>query len=71
MMMPCTGPSAVVNGMRIAMAGVGPMPGIIPASEPISTPMSAIKRLAGVSAFAKPPSSMSSEFMFMPPFVRK
>jgi hypothetical protein len=44
----------VVNGIRIAIAGVGPTPGIIPAIEPIRAPSMAIMRFVGVRALPKP-----------------
>src|SRR5688572_5299636 len=59
MMMAGTGPSLNVSGSRIAIAPAGPSPGSTPTSVPITQPMKANSRFAGVSAAARPASQKS------------
>src|SRR5260370_15929392 len=55
---PCAGPRTVVKGIKIAIAGVGPTPGIIPAREHMRAPSIAMVRFIGASALPKPDISM-------------
>ncbi len=48
------GSSAKVDGSRSAIAPTGPIPGRIPTTVPMSTPMKQANRLPGVSAIENP-----------------
>ena len=54
MMRAVAGESAKVEGMRSAIAPMGPMPGSTPTTVPISTPTKHASRFAGARATPKP-----------------
>src|SRR5262245_21168540 len=58
-----TGCSAYVVGSSMAMVATGPMPGSTPISVPRSAPISAYRRLTGVSATEKPSARWPSRSM--------
>src|SRR5262245_41837040 len=66
MISPDTGSRWKVSGKSIAMVAIGQMPGSTPNKVPISAPMSAKPRLAGVSATENPVARLARSCSMLP-----